>query len=139
MVSFSIHECFCKKRLHLIFYSENLRKSYFIFQLAWRWDGGNPVFQVNQSAITSEQQLTAWGKKERSVCGIYFVSTSAPLFFISSFFLTLLCVRDQLSSILTLYPCYSYIHNTLPLIFPFCDILSPVTKSQGNPGSHVSR
>lgn len=91
----------------------------FIFWLACPWDGGNPVFQVNQSAITSEQQLTAWGKKERSACGIYFVSTStSPFWFLLSFSLcsVWLLIRDLLSSILTLYPCYSYTPH-FPLIF----------------------
>lgn len=46
------------------------RKLYIIFCLACCENGGDPVFQVNQS-ITNEQHLPAWSKKGRSACRIY--------------------------------------------------------------------
>lgn len=106
-------------------------KSYAIFWLACRWDGGNSVFQVNQSAITSKQQLTVWGKKRGAAVGS--ILFQPPL----SLFLTVQSsIWDQLSSILT--PSSSYTLH-LPYLSPiliFCDILPTVTKSHGT-SSHM--
>lgn len=92
---------------------------------ACHWDDGNPVFQVNQFAIASSQQLTAWDKKEQSASEIHFGSTSTLL-------------QDQLLSI---FPLIFVIQtqNTSPYIplLLICGTLSRVGANSVGMRGHV--
>ncbi len=95
-----------------------------IVWLACCWDGGNLFFQLNQSAISSEQQFTAWGGKRGVPVGYILFLPSVPLFsFLLSFSLCAvwLLIWYQLSSILTLYPCCSYTPHS-SVSFPYFNL-----------------